>query len=75
VVSAGESLEDDGFDASGFAQAVPGQGSFFVMMTLLAGAALLVQERDNRTLQRQMKMPVRRLDCLAGISPAVLPWG
>lgn len=66
MVSAGESLEDHGFDASGFAQAVPGQGSFFVMMTMLAGAALLVQERDNRTLQRQMRMPVRRLELLGG---------
>ncbi len=66
VVTAGESLEDDEFDASGFAQTVPGMGSYFVMMTLLAGAALLVQERNNRTLQRQLTMPVYRAELLGG---------
>jgi ABC-2 type transport system permease protein len=66
VVSFGETLEDDGFEASGFAQSVPGQGSFFVIMTLLAGVALLVQERDNWTLQRQLTMPVRRAELLGG---------
>jgi len=38
VVSTGESFKEDGFDASGFAQFVPGMGSFFVKMTLFAGA-------------------------------------
>jgi len=65
VVSLSES-QDDEFSASGFAQSVPGQGSFFVMMTLFAGVALLVQERDNWTLQRQLTMPVRRAELLGG---------
>jgi hypothetical protein len=40
VVTSGEpfeELEQGEFDAAGFAQTVPGKGSYFVMMTLLEG--------------------------------------
>jgi ABC-2 type transport system permease protein len=51
---------------SGFGQSVPGMGSMYVMFTVLAGAAVLIQERKNWTLQRLITMPVSRAQLLGG---------
>ena len=51
---------------SGFAQSVPGMGSMYVMFTVLAGAVILIQERQNWTLQRLITMPVSRAQLLGG---------
>lgn len=65
IVSFSESgVGDD--DASGFAQSVPGMGSMYVMFTVLAGAVLVIQERNNWTLQRLVTMPVTRAELLGG---------
>lgn len=67
VVGFSESaVDDDGNDVSGFAQSVPGMGSMYVMFTVLAGAVLVIQERQNWTLQRLVTMPVRRAELLGG---------
>lgn len=42
----------------GFQQSVPGMGSMFVMLSVLAGAAMLVEERSRWTLQRTLTAPV-----------------
>jgi ABC-type multidrug transport system permease subunit len=42
----------------GFQQSVPGMGSMFVMLSVLAGAAMLVEERSRWTLQRTLIAPV-----------------
>ena len=59
-------ISEDGSDTSGFAQSVPGMGSMYVMFTVLAGAVLVIQERQNWTLQRLVTMPVRRSELLGG---------
>lgn len=50
----------------GFGQAVPGQGTLFVMFTVLGAMSLLLQERKQWTLQRLVVMPVSRAQILGG---------
>ena len=51
---------------TGFNQSVPGMGTMFVLMTVLVGMVMLVNERNNWTLQRVVMMPVSRSQILAG---------
>ncbi len=51
---------------TGFGQAVTGQGTMFVMFTVLGGMALLVRERELWTLQRVIISPVSRAQILGG---------
>jgi ABC-2 type transport system permease protein len=53
-------------NSPGFQQSVPGMGSMYVMFTVFAGAAILIQERKGWTLQRIVTMPVTRGQFLAG---------
>ncbi len=50
----------------GFGQSVPGQGTMFVMFTVLSGMGLLIKERRQWTLQRLVVMPVSRAQILGG---------
>ena len=50
----------------GLQQSVPGMGSMFAMLGVLAGASLLVEERRRWTLQRTLCGPVGRAGMLAG---------
>lgn len=50
----------------GFQQSVPGMGSMFVMLSVLAGAGILVSERSRWTLQRTLIAPVSRAGFIAG---------
>jgi ABC-2 type transport system permease protein len=51
---------------AGFGQSVPGQGSTFVMFTVLGGLFILIRERKQTTLQRLVVMPITRAQILAG---------
>lgn len=51
---------------AGFGQSVPGQGSMFVMFTVLGGLFILIRERKQWTLQRLVMMPLTRAQILAG---------
>jgi ABC-type Na+ efflux pump permease subunit len=53
-------------EAAGFRQSVPGMGSMYVMFTVLAGATLIIQERQYWTLQRLATAPVSRAQILGG---------
>jgi ABC-2 type transport system permease protein len=53
-------------ELEGFRQSVPGMGSMFVMLTVLAGAGLLVEERKRRTLERVLASPTRRSEVIFG---------
>jgi ABC-2 type transport system permease protein len=57
---------DDGDSVNGFNQAVPGMGTMYVLFTVMGGALLLLQERQNSTFQRLMTMPVSRAQLLGG---------
>ncbi len=61
-------VEVAGGDAqyAGFRQSVPGMGSMFVMFTVLGGAAGLIIERKQWTLQRIATMPVTKGEIIAG---------
>lgn len=52
--------------APGFRQSVPGMGSMYVMFTVMAGVALLIQERRQWTMQRLITMPVRPGEIVLG---------
>ncbi len=52
--------------AGGFGQSTAGMACMFVMQTVLGMAAILVEERQNRTLQRLLVMPVSRAQILGG---------
>jgi ABC-2 type transport system permease protein len=54
------------YPLDGFRQSVPGMGSMFVMMSVLAGAAMLVEERKRWTLQRTLIAPVTSTAYVAG---------
>ena len=54
------------YPLEGFQQSVPGQGSMFVMLSVLAGASLLVVERKRWTLQRVRVAPIGRGGFIAG---------
>ncbi len=58
-------LADDG-GLQGFEQAVPGMGTVFVMLTVLSGMSILLNERRQWTLQRTAVAPVSRAQILAG---------
>lgn len=58
--------ETDTADGGGFRQSVPGIGSMYVMFTVLAGAQILLRERNQWTLQRLVTMPVSRVQLLGG---------
>ncbi len=51
---------------AGFGQSVPGQGSTFVMFTVMGGLFILIRERKQATLQRLVIMPITRAEILAG---------
>ncbi len=50
----------------GTRQSVPGQGSMFVLFSLLGIASYMVQERNNGTLQRLMIVPTHKFNIVAG---------
>jgi len=52
--------------ASGFSQSVPGMATMYVMITVLGGISLMLQERKQWTLQRLVMMPITRAQRLAG---------
>jgi len=56
----------DRYELVGFRQSVPGMGSMFVMLSVLAGAAVLVEERRRGTLARTLAAPVGRLGYVTG---------
>jgi ABC-2 type transport system permease protein len=58
-------LADEG-GLQGFEQAVPGMGTVFVMLTVLGGMSILLNERRQWTLQRTAVAPVSRAQILAG---------
>ncbi|MFN8372386.1 MAG: ABC transporter permease [Anaerolineae bacterium] len=50
----------------GFGQSTAGMGSMYVMFTVLAGIAALLEERKQWTLQRMVMMPLARWQILGG---------
>lgn len=50
----------------GFRQSVPGMGSMFVMLSILSGAAILVEERRRGTLARTLVAPISRVGYVVG---------
>jgi len=52
--------------ASGYSQSVPGMATMYVMITVLGGISLMLQERKQWTLQRLVMMPITRAQRLAG---------
>ncbi|MFW5689876.1 MAG: ABC transporter permease [Spirochaetota bacterium] len=50
----------------GFQQSIPGMGSMFVMLSVLAGSTMLVEERRRWTLQRTLTTPVSHGGFVAG---------
>jgi ABC-2 type transport system permease protein len=54
------------YPLEGFQQSVPGQGSMFVMLSVLAGASLIVADRKRGTLQRVRVAPISRAGFVAG---------
>lgn len=56
----------DRHELIGFQQSVPGMGSMFVMLFVLAGASLLIEERHRFTLQRTIIAPVSRAAFISG---------
>jgi ABC-2 type transport system permease protein len=54
------------YPLSGFRQSVPGMGSMFVMLSVLAGASILVEERKRWTLQRTLTTPISHAGFVAG---------
>lgn len=56
----------DRYELIGFQQSVPGMGSMFVMLWVLAGATLLIDERRRYTLQRTVIAPVSRAAFVGG---------
>ena len=54
------------YELVGFQQSVPGMGSMFVMLSVLAGASIMIDERKRWTLQRTMIAPVSKAGYLAG---------
>lgn len=61
-----QGVEDQSGGPTGFTQSVPGMGTMFVLMTVLVGMVMLVNERNNWTLQRVVMMPVSRSQIVAG---------
>ncbi len=66
VVFAATAPMAEGASLQGFAQAVPGMGTVFVMLTVLGGMVTLLNERRQWTLQRMVVAPIRRGQILAG---------
>jgi ABC-2 type transport system permease protein len=66
TVSFQSTVSDDGDSINGFNQAVPGMGTMYGLFTVMGGALLLLQERQNSTFQRLMTMPVSRAQLLGG---------
>ena len=56
----------DRYKLQGFRQSVPGMGSMFVMLSILAGASIMIEERKRWTLQRTITMPISKASYLAG---------
>jgi len=61
-----EGTENQSGGPTGFTQSVPGMGTMFVLLTVLVGMVMLVNERNNWTLQRVVMMPVSRAQIVAG---------
>lgn len=57
---------EDSRSRPGFKQSVPGMGSMFVMFTVMSGAAALLLERKDWTLQRLFTMPVTKGQIIGG---------
>lgn len=51
---------------SGFSQSVPGMACMFVLFTVLGGLSLLLEEKQQWTLQRLVVMPITRAHILGG---------
>lgn len=62
VNSAGEEINV----GLGARQAVPGQGSMFVLFTLIGIATFMVEERNNGTLQRLFIIPTNKFNIVFG---------
>ena len=54
------------YQLEGFQQSVPGMGSMFVMLSVLAGASVMIDERKRWTLQRTMIAPISKASYLSG---------
>ena len=52
--------------AAGFQQSLPGIGSMYAMLMILAGTSVFVTERKEGTLQRLATMPISRAQILGG---------
>ncbi len=61
-----QEVDDSQPAASGFSQSVPGMATMYVLITVLGGISLMLQERKQWTLQRLAVMPVTRAQILAG---------
>lgn len=61
-----QSTDEEIIIGLGARQSVPGQGSMFVLFSLLGIATVMVQERQDGTLQRLMVVPTRRFNIVAG---------
>ncbi len=51
---------------AGFQQSLPGIGSMYAMLMILAGTAVFITERKDGTLQRLATMPISRAQILGG---------
>jgi ABC-2 type transport system permease protein len=58
--------EEESTPGLGFDQSVPGMATMFVLMTALGGVVILLQDRQQWTLQRLIVMPVSRAQLLGG---------
>ena len=54
------------YPLTGFRQSVPGMGSMFVMLSVLAGASMLVEERRRWTLYRTLAAPIPGMGYVLG---------
>jgi ABC-2 type transport system permease protein len=66
TIETGEVSLPGRYELIGFQQSVPGMGSMFVMLGVLAGASLMIEDRRRFTLQRTMIAPVSRTAFVTG---------
>lgn len=62
-------------EGTGTGQSVPGTATMFVMISMLAGSAVLVVERDMGTLQRLYTLPVPKYQIVMGKMLAPIAFG
>lgn len=66
TLTAGGTSSSNSTTQSGFGQSVPGMATMYVMFTVLGGAALLMREWKQWTLQRVVVMPVSKMEIIGG---------